>query len=346
MGGSLDAHCCNPENWNPEAGCAVDAHLSEPGPPYSSYGVAIDAGSWVIANSQHDSLVAASDLILTPKEAEAQKLSLSRDSDQGSWTDPLAEPTTDELKPVTENQKLSALCKFSGVEERDCWAPHPLPEPMAKELGPRLGAFGACCRVQHDVRDMNLSLQPPMESLSYQPLRFDVSHWQTIDVERSSTRYAKILGYNSPHGWVKQRSPECTGWMQNAELGQQITLLTPQPQAVDERLLCLENIPGMFVLDAEATMITIHLDSVILSIPVDKIQVICPAMDVPNISFDLERGLEEEERDKSVLIQYVGDNGERLRLCFLEESAQAKERFIQALSTIWFEKRNALDMWL
>merc|ERR1719231_1506160 len=82
-----------------------------------------------------------------------------------------------------------------------------------------------------------------------------------------------------------------------------------------------------------------------LEIPVDNIQVVCPLTDFMLLSDVVEAQLDESERARAALVQYLAENGESQRVCFLEESENAKDRCVQALTALWLEKRNDHSMW-
>merc|ERR1712232_1353302 len=102
----------------------------------------------------------------------------------------------------------------------------------------------------------------------------------------------------------------------------------------------LEKIPAIYQLDYGLTKLSIlPADGIQMSkiiINVSSIQVICPATDFMLVFDQVEAKLLDSEKSRAVLLQYSAANdgaGEwrRRRVCFLEESVAAKDRFVQAL---------------
>lgn len=81
-----------------------------------------------------------------------------------------------------------------------------------------------------------------------------------------------------------------------------------------------------------------HSQSITLLI--DNIQVICAASDFMCFLDQFHAKLDEEERARAVLLQYVTEDTVRRRICFLEDSEVAKEKFVKAMTALWLEKRN------
>merc|ERR1719198_397384 len=78
-----------------------------------------------------------------------------------------------------------------------------------------------CCRAQddHDESMMGLS---SMETLSYVPVRFDVS--STIDNDRSQARYSTIVVHSS-RARTQRRSKAWAEWLRVAIGGRKCTVL-------------------------------------------------------------------------------------------------------------------------
>jgi len=186
----------------------------------------------------------------------------------------------------------------------------------------------------------------PIESLSYMPMRFDES--STVDAERSHSRYSKIM-VHSTRARTQRRSKAWEDWLRAATAGRAITLLDGLAEASEEQSAVLQRIPAMYHLDRPLTKLSIlpanGADTDAVTIMVDCIQVICPATDFMLFYDQIDAKLEESERSRAVLLQYVTEDTERRRVCFLEESEVAKDRFVQALTALWLEKRNDHSMW-
>lgn len=225
-----------------------------------------------------------------------------------------------------------------------------------------------CCRAQDDCAEpiSGAGGASMMESLSYVPVRFDVS--PTIDVERSHARYSKIV-VHSTRARTQRRSKAWEDWLRAATAGRSVTVLLSMPapgkekeaekaseQAATGKLLC-DKIPAMYYLDRALTKLSIlpadsrsdggvtGNSSSLITIPVDNIQVICPATDFMLFFDQVDAGLSDAEKARAVLLQYTTEDSERKRVCFVEETETAKERFVQALTALWLEKRNDHSMW-
>lgn len=199
------------------------------------------------------------------------------------------------------------------------------------------------------------------ESLSYSPVRYEPS--TTIDVERSQARYSNIVVHSS-RARLQRRSKVWEEWLKAATAGRNITLLsgfdveqTPRPDSQLPGQNC-QRIPARFFMDRALTRISVlpvHQSSgdgapqdfspLEESILVDSIQVICTATDFMLFADQVESELDESERRRAILLQYMKDKGERRRVCFLEATPQDKDRFVQALTALWLEKRNDSSKW-
>lgn len=198
-----------------------------------------------------------------------------------------------------------------------------------------------------------------IESLSYSPVRFDVP--TTIDVERSQARYSNIVVQRS-HARLQRRSKVWEDWLHAATAGRAVTLLTglledtPRMGQDGEapKFVC-KRIEGKYFLDRALTRISIlpletqieEASTLAGTILVDNVQVICTATDFVLFADQIEAQLDETERSRAVLLQYVKEEpkAQRKRICFLEATPQDKDRFVQALTALWLEKRNDHSMW-
>lgn len=210
--------------------------------------------------------------------------------------------------------------------------------------------FG-CCKTNSEfgaeVSMATSMAAQPMESLSYTPVRFDES--TTIDVERSHARYSKIV-VHSTRARTQRRSKAWEDWLRGATTGRGITLLVGLDEASEgETPAVLKKIPAMYHLDRALTKLSIlpanGVDIPAITILVDNIQVICPATDFMLFFDQVDEKLDASEKGRAVLLQYVTEDTERKGVCFLEESEPAKDRFVQALTALWLEKRNDHSMW-
>lgn len=194
-----------------------------------------------------------------------------------------------------------------------------------------------------------------IESLNYLPVRFDEGN--TFDVERSHTRYSKII-VHSTRARTQRRSKAWEDWLRGATAGRAVTLLsgfgsTPRSGAngdtEGEEFSPCSKVAATYFLDRGLTKLSVlptdaHASEAIMLL-VDNIQVICPASDFMLFFDQIQARLDESEKARAVLLQYVTEDTERKRLCFLEESEAAKDRFVQALTALWLEKRNDHSMW-
>jgi len=204
-----------------------------------------------------------------------------------------------------------------------------------------------CCKADQysDFADPSLLMQQ-MESLEYTPLRFDEG--ATMDAERSHARYSKIV-VHSTRARTQRRSKAWDDWLRDATAGRAITLLAGFNEAGSDASVPIKEVPAMYHLDRGLAKLSIlpanGVDASPITIMVDNIQVICPAKDFMLIIDQLDERLDKAEKGRAVLLQYVTEDTERKRVCFLEESDAAKDRFVQALTALWLEKRNDHSMW-
>mmetsp|Transcript_98004 Transcript_98004/g.184224 ORF Transcript_98004/g.184224 Transcript_98004/m.184224 type:complete len:265 (-) Transcript_98004:42-836(-) len=196
----------------------------------------------------------------------------------------------------------------------------------------------------------------PLESLSYEPIRFDIS--QTVDVERSQARYTNIV-VHSTRARTQRRSQAWEHWLRAATAGRPITLLTSFEKLIREGTD--ESNPGScskvsatYRLDSSLTKLSITANQSIeaaspvppIGVCIDSIQVICPATDFMLFFDQVQAQLDDTEQKRAILLQYQPANdSQRKRICFLEESEHAKDRFVQALTALWLEKRSDHSMW-
>mmetsp|Transcript_22028 Transcript_22028/g.48686 ORF Transcript_22028/g.48686 Transcript_22028/m.48686 type:complete len:292 (-) Transcript_22028:59-934(-) len=211
-------------------------------------------------------------------------------------------------------------------------------------MGSRGSQWG-CCKTNTENATMGLAAEAPLEALSYMPVRFDES--TTIDVERSHARYSKIV-VHSTRARTQRRSKAWEDWLRGATAGRSITLLSGISEASEDEAVKFTKQPAVYYLDRNLSKLSIHPQSSEVGttvIPIDNIQVICPATDFMLFFDQVDAKLEESEKNRAVLLQFVTEDTERKRVCFMEESESAKDRFVQALTALWLEKRNDHSMW-
>jgi len=212
-----------------------------------------------------------------------------------------------------------------------------------------------CCRTHSEI--MDASFDKPLETLSYTPTRWDRK--PTVDMERSESRYSKIVVHSS-RARTQRRSKAWEEWLRAAAAGRTVTLLkgagfhTPGATASEEDSpgKC-EKIEATYYLDQELTKISILLPGDTdgfqaqppITILVDNIKVVCALTEFMLLSEAMEAQLDDAERSRAALIQYLGEDNTPKRVCFLEESEDAKDRSIQAITALWLEKRNNHSMW-
>lgn len=210
----------------------------------------------------------------------------------------------------------------------------------------RSGRNWKCCKGDLDEREAISAPAQDLESLSYIPARFDES--QTIDVERSHARYSKIV-VHSMRTRMQRRSKTWEDWVRAAITGRSVTLLHGLAQTNDQENRSFEKVAAWYHLDRALTKFFLLPerggDMSPIVIMLDNIQVICPASDFMLLLDQADALLDDSEKSRAVVLQYVSEDSERKRICFLEESDTAKENFVQALTALWLEKRNDHSMW-
>lgn len=217
-----------------------------------------------------------------------------------------------------------------------------------------------CCRNQDGPPRDSIPTSPSnLETLSYMPVRYDVN--STIDAERSHSRYSKIV-VHSTRARTQKRSKAWEEWLRAATTGRSVTLLmgagfesdsSEGPKGAKVSLGSPSKVQAMFYIDRALSKLSIlpaasqSDGSAVqpITILVDNIQVICPLMDFMLLADVVENQLDEGERARAALLQFKTDGTEQKRVCFLEESESAKDRFVQALTALWLEKRNDHSMW-
>lgn len=90
---------------------------------------------------------------------------------------------------------------------------------------------------------------------------------------------------------------------------------------------------------------------------VDRIQLVCPATDAKLVHDVIARRLSDDEKPRAVVLEYAEQSmrdfgpvrgpggGSRHRLFLLEESEGEKDVFVNALTSLWLERRNDHSMW-
>jgi len=226
-----------------------------------------------------------------------------------------------------------------------------------------LGREWHCLRAEDgpDLERVDPASSDMLESLSYSPVRYEAA--TTIDVERSQARYSNLVVHSS-RARLQRRSKVWEDWLRAATAGRNVTLIagfpeeTPRPGADGAKpVVTCRRIPAKYFLDRALTRISILPVEQMGETPgaavpgetvlVDSIQVICTATDFMLFADHVESQLEESERSRAVLLQYIKDSpkGQRRRICFLEASPADKDRFVQALTALWLEKRNDHSTW-
>lgn len=212
-----------------------------------------------------------------------------------------------------------------------------------------------CCST-HDASGQGLSAEAPaaasmLESLSYVPVRFDEG--TTMDVERSHARYSKIV-VHSTRARTQRRSKAWEEWLRGATAGREVVLLEGFENLRAEKEMSLaasacNKVHATYFLDSSLSKFSIlpkdAVSSPSITLPIDNIQVICPVSDFMVFFDRIETHLDESEKTRAVLLQYVTEEAQRRRVCFLEESERAKDHCVQALTALWLEKRNDHSMW-
>lgn len=186
-----------------------------------------------------------------------------------------------------------------------------------------------------------------VESLSYQPLRFDDG--PTTDTERSHERYNLYIGkrqinqpFRGPLTWME--------WLRDAPAGRPMVLLTPQPEDTDKPISGSVKIRGWVHIDVALTQLTLFTydsdSSHSLIVRIDSIKLVCPAAVLLDLFQHDTSSLEESELERAVLLQYIAENSHRKHVCFVMESSRVKTCFIQALTALLLEQRRDEDIWV
>lgn len=201
-------------------------------------------------------------------------------------------------------------------------------------LGPRARPSRAHCLCQEEA------MPEPLESLTYTPVRFDAEG--PSGIERSKARYPALA--RGGRTWTQRRAKAWEAWLLAAAAGRAITLLGPDAAGPPA-----SRIPATLFIDRGLSMLSILHTSGAPASPVtiliDSIQVICPVTDFMMLADRPAAQLEESERSCAVLLQYSTEALEHQRLCLLEESEAARERFLQVLTALWLEQRDNHSMW-
>lgn len=226
------------------------------------------------------------------------------------------------------------------------------PDPtLAKAVASVAGARSfACCR-ERPFEDAGAAPLQPLESLSYQPLRFDVGH--TVDVERSHQRYSNIVLHGN-RAMTQKRSKAWGNWISAATAGRAATLLTGLADGDQKPTRPLVPVPAKYFLDRSGARLCVRPDrpdaaaAEALAIALDNIHLICPVTDAASVSSHLDVSkLSAAEQRCAVLLQYSEEDGkvDRRRACLIVDSEAARDDFVQALTALWLERRNDHSMW-
>merc|ERR1711908_218634 len=79
-------------------------------------------------------------------------------------------------------------------------------------------------------------------------------------------------------------------------------------------------------------------NDIAMAVEISNIQVVCPASDFIFFFDEVEAQLDQSERMRAVLLQYINEmTGDRRRICFLEESEDARDKFVHAITALWLE---------
>jgi len=183
-----------------------------------------------------------------------------------------------------------------------------------------------------------------LESLSYMPFRFDEA--PASEAEKSLARYTPIVVRNT-----RIRSSQGgRDWVMSAKAGRSITLLsTTGSRPQESPFSSFARVGARYSLDRGLSTFCITPSSASglppTQITMDKLRVICPARGFALISTQVERCLDEAEKNRAVMLEYLTEELRLERLCFLEESETARDRLVQSLTALWLEKRNSHSMW-
>mmetsp|Transcript_31290 Transcript_31290/g.71439 ORF Transcript_31290/g.71439 Transcript_31290/m.71439 type:complete len:319 (+) Transcript_31290:64-1020(+) len=294
---------------------------------------------------------------LLPGVVSSSSMSRPQDS-QGPQSRPGRLIATEEIL-LGEHTGAADFSMAASDEDR-------LKRPMSQSPFEAYDPRKTCCTTMEDEMDHTAY---PLEALSYTPVRFD--HVNSMDLERSHARYSKIA-VHSTHARTQRRSKAWEEWLKATTVGRSVILLTvtEKPQGSDVKgageavpvlgsggggtaelskgLRC-DKVPAMYSLDRSLTTLVFvpHEPAMLpsMEVPIDRIQVICPVSDFMVFCDQVDTCLDEAEKARAVLLQYHTDDSVRKRVCFLEGSEQAKDLCVQALTTLWLEKRNNHSMW-
>jgi len=254
------------------------------------------------------------------------------------------EPGAKAIIPVYADFRSSAAASRQHSARPHSARPH--------SARPHSGEQRWCCKVDGElgpildgVTDPPEQIEP-LESLSYTPVRFDES--TTIDVERSHARYSKIV-VHSTRARTQRRSKVWEDWLKGATAGRTVVLITGIQDSEQNTGPSIEKVPAMYYLDRSLSKLSIlpanGVNARPLHILVNNIHVICAASDFMLFCDEVDDHLDDTEKARAVFLQYVTEDTERKRVCFLEDSEPARERFVQALTQLWLERRNDHSMW-
>lgn len=178
----------------------------------------------------------------------------------------------------------------------------------------------------------DLQLRTSVESLEYVPSQYD--NGQTHDWERSHERYAKAPIYSRLLKKSKL-SPQCESWLDQAQDGRNIVLLTGLGGEV-----CTERTDATLSVDSDRQIITVTptlQTSNILQIWVKQIQ---------SIHFLKEFVLENSDMCRAVSVFYSGNAADPYNmstLLFLETLPDEKQQCMEALSMASIDQHKSAD---
>lgn len=235
----------------------------------------------------------------------------------------------------------------SRVRGRDWWLSE---APFHRALSSK--SQWECCQ-QEKLQQLPANAPRPstLVSESFLATRFDEE--ETFDEERSHERYSKVSMHTGQKS--QRRSGIWEDWVGGAVAGQTVLLLEglrgsgskawekPLQCGVDVKPAC-SKVSAMYCLDRDLTRLCIvpmGPEKVpAISVPVQNLQMICPASDFMPFFGSLNSQLDESEKARAVLLQYVTEHTEQKFVCMLEESDLARDRFVQALTALWQEQRS------
>lgn len=223
-----------------------------------------------------------------------------------------------------------------------------------------------CCEANAD--GTAVVVETTLESSGYVPVHFD--NGTTIDLDRSYKRYPPSV-VHSHRARTQRRAEVWSDWLRNAIKGRPITLLQGFQSTRAEgscrhdevQDFSCRKVPAVYYIDSNYTKLSIlpqatgrtetavgllqdlPADQLVLTLVVKKIQVIRPASDCAVFFEEIDSELDDSERARAVLLQYVAEDSQRRRICFLEESKAAMDRFVESLTAVWLEKGNEHSMW-